>query len=247
MKVTIEGKARPCPGVERAVILAEDALNRGEKLFPPGQLIHNRREVERLHEMGLKQIRLEDFDQPRKCKEFENATFLVRSHGESEEKLEKARGCGMKIVEAPCPIVKHSQELVDQHVREGYRILIAGNENHPEVVGLLARTHGSGMIISALSQLDKVDLDDRSFMLAQTTIDGTFFSEIRKSLSARLPGLKIADTTCRFLNNSQKDITDFGKEQDVVLVVGGHNSSNCKLLAKTCQTVNPHVYQVEGP
>jgi len=247
MIVTVESKARPCPGVERAVTLAEDVLGRVTILYSAGQLIHNRREVERLQSMGLRLVTLETLtDLPRK-QELDDAHFLIRAHGESEEVLQKIRECGLRTVDATCPIVRHSQDLVDQHVREGWRIIIAGNKDHPEVTGLLARSKGCGVIIANREEATNLDFEDRSLLLAQTTIDPDFFSEVRRILSGKLSGLKIADTTCRFLCNRQVDMKAFGQQQDVIILVGGNNSANCRLLLNTALEVNKRSFKVEEP
>jgi (E)-4-hydroxy-3-methyl-but-2-enyl pyrophosphate reductase len=204
---TIEYKARPCPGVQRAIEMVEEALRRGEKLFLVGLLIHNQREVDRLCEMGLQQIDLDVLDDPRKRDKYENGRFLIRAHGEPKEILKRIQDFGFDVLDATCSIVRHSQELIEQHVREGWSIAIVGKKDHPEVIGLLAHAKGSGVVISSLEEASTVDLDERTLLLAQTTIDGQFFHDVGRLLSKRLSGLKIIDTTCRFLKTRQKDIS----------------------------------------
>jgi 4-hydroxy-3-methylbut-2-enyl diphosphate reductase len=247
MNVTIETKARPCPGVERAIALAEDVLNRGEVLYAIGELIHNRREIERLHAAGLHQITLDEIKEDAESGRFEDTHYLVRTHGETENVLSLVREAGMKVVDATCPIVRHSQELVDQHVKEGWGIVIAGNHKHPEVIALLERTKGKGIVVSSTEEVDNANFDERSFLLAQTTIDPELFTAVRKSLSKRMSQLKIVDTTCRFIQNRQRDVSVFAEQHDVVFHVGGLNSSNCRLLHAKSATVNPMSYRVEGP
>ena len=233
MIVTIESKARPCPGVERAVALTEEILGRGAVLYSAGQLIHNRREVERIQGMGLQLIAPETLTDLLRKKEFDGAHFLVRTHGESEEILQKVRERGLQIVDATCPIVRHSQDLVAQHIQEGWGIVIAGSKDHPEVMRLLSRTKGCGVVVSDREEAVNLDLEDRSLLLAQTTVDPVFFSEVRRILSGKLSGLKIVDTTCRFLRNRQIDLKAFSNQQDVIILVGGNNSTNCRLLFNT--------------
>jgi (E)-4-hydroxy-3-methyl-but-2-enyl pyrophosphate reductase len=246
MIVTVESKAKPCPGVERAIALAEEVLGRGEVLYSVGQLIHNRREIERLTGMGLLQIKHGELAELCRKEEFDEAHFLSRTHGESEELLNKVRECGFKIVDATCTIVRHSQDLVDEHVRKGYGIVIAGNKSHPEVMGLLTRTRGCGIVVSSREEAENQDLDNRSVLLAQTTIDPVLFSEVRRVLSAKLSNLRIVDTTCRFLRKRQSEVAAFSSQFDVVLVVGGNKSANCQLLHNVALEVNERSYKVEG-
>jgi 4-hydroxy-3-methylbut-2-enyl diphosphate reductase len=245
MIVTIETKARSCPGVVRAISLAEDVLRRGGILISAGQLIHNRREVNRLRSLGLRQIKPEALSDPSKRNEFSDAWFIVRAHGESKGILQKAQDCNLRIVDATCPIVSRSQELVDKYVREGWRIVIVGSKTHPEVIGLMARTNGYGTVVSSRKEVKIQDFENRTFLLAQTTVDPYLFSEIRRVLSEKLTELKIADTMCRFLRTRQNDILSFAAEQDAIIIVGGKNSSNCKLLYKTAYEVNKCSYLIE--
>jgi len=247
MLITIEPKARPCPGVDRAIALAEDLLRRGEVLYTVGQLIHNRREVERLEGLGLKQVNLEYLSDKGKRKLYNGKHFLVRAHGEQRDILQKILAAGMHIVDATCPIVRHSQELVEHHVRDGWRIIIVGDKNHPEVVGLVARSEDNAVVISSAEEAKKQDFEDRSLLLAQTTVDPVVFADIRRILSGRLSGLKIADTACRFLRTRQNDITVFAKEQEALVFIGGKNSSNGRLLYQTAKGVNQRTVLVEGP
>lgn len=247
MLITIETKARPCPGVEQAIALAEDLLRRGGLLYTVGDLIHNRREVERLGNLGLKQVNPEYLSDKGKRRLYTGKHFLVRAHGEQREILAQIHAAGMFIVDATCPIVKHSQELVEHHIREGWRIIIAGDKNHPEVVGLMARTEDRAVVVSSAEEAKKQDFDDRSLLLAQTTVDPVVFAEIRRVLSGRLSGLKIADTTCRFLKTRQTDLAAFAREVDSLVFVGGKNSSNGRLLCQTAKEVNKKTVLVEGP
>ena len=247
MIVTIEPKAKPCPGVERAIALVEDNLRRGEKIFSVGNLIHNRREVERLEKLGLQMLTNEELHQCTAKKMPSEAGFLVRCHGETNVTLDKAKSCGLYILDATCPIVKHSQEVVDQHVRDGWGIIIAaGRTDHPEVVGLLDRTGGNGMVVTSKEDAEKMDFEDRSLLLAQTTVNPGLFSDIRRILSKRLNGLKIVDTTCRFIKNRQKDIESFSAEQDMIVMVGGKDSANCHLLFDVSKRLNKNSYWIEG-
>jgi len=247
MLITIDPNAMLCPGVKRAILMAEEILLRGNTLYSVGQLIHNRREVERLENLGLKLVKPKELSSLGHSKKEDKFYFLVRTHGESEEILQLAREYGFKIVDATCPIVQHSQEIVDQHVKEGWGIIIVGNKTHPEVTGLLTRTNGNGIVVSSKEEAIQQDFEERSLLLAQTTIDPVLFSEVRKILSSKLSNLKIVDTTCKFIHNRQSDISAFSAQQDVVIIVGGENSSNCKLLHKTASKVNKRSFKIEEP
>jgi (E)-4-hydroxy-3-methyl-but-2-enyl pyrophosphate reductase len=248
MIVTIESKARPCPGVEKAIAMAEDALRHGETVYSVGKLIHNNREIERLEKLGLNQIDDVVFDDPGSVDEkYSGADFLVRAHGERRTVIEKAKECGLNPINATCQIVMHSHDMVEQHMREGWRIIIVGKKEHPEVLGLLDRTNGNGSVISSIEEAGSQEFEERSLLLAQSTVNPELFSSVRRILSQRLSDIKIIDTTCRFLRTRQKDLVEFSKTQDVVLIIGGKHSSNCKLLYRTALKVNPRSYHIQSP
>ena len=247
MIFTIEKKARPCPGVEKAISVAEDALRHGETVYSIGELIHNRREVERLEKLGLNHLE-DDLEHPEKLADkYSGTDFLIRAHGERQTLISRVRACGLNLINATCQIVSHSQEMVEQHVREGWRIIIVGKKGHPEVLGLLDRTNGNGTVVSSVEDLENAEFEERSLLLAQSTVDPELFSSVRRTLSKRLSDLKIIDTTCRFLKTRQNDIKGFSRTQDVILIVGGLHSSNCRLLHETALKENPRSYHIQSP
>lgn len=247
MVITIESKAKPCPGVQRAIQLTEDVLKKRDEIFSIGQLIHNRREIERLHKMGLRCQNSSLFTSRSTNNGVNGAYFLVRTHGESADVLQEVNKRGYQILDATCPIVRHSQEIVDQHVREGWRIVIAGNKEHPEVQGLLTRTRGTGMVVSSQQEVENQAVQEHTLLLAQTTIDPNLFVKVHNILSRRISDLKIVDTTCQYLRHRQNDIKSFSAKQDVLLIVGGKTSANCQLLYHTAKEINTRTYKIEGP
>ncbi len=245
--ITIESKAKPCPGVKRAIALTEKVLKRGEEVFSVGQLIHNRREVERLGNMGLQIQKSNHFADLLTLHEANGGYFLVRTHGESEEILQKVNDKGFRMLDTTCPIVGHSQEIVDKHVQEGWYIVIVGNREHPEVKGLLTRTHGQGMVISTRQEAENQRFQEHTLLLAQTTVDPLLFDKVCHVLSKKCSDLQVIDTTCRFLRHRQNDIRSFGSQQDILFIVGGKQSANCQLLYHTVKEINPRVFKIEEP
>ncbi|MCD6116060.1 4-hydroxy-3-methylbut-2-enyl diphosphate reductase [bacterium] len=246
MEIVIEQKSKPCPGVERAISLVEEAIGRGDKLFSVGKLIHNRREVDRLRSMGMEVIDRSTLDKRSEADKMAEMGFLIRAHGEIPDAISKARKLGMVVVDATCPIVQHSQEVVEQNVREGWAVIIAGKHEHPEVEGLLARAKGNGIVVSSVKEAESVKTSDRSILLAQSTIDGELFDKIRVELNKRVKILKIFDTTCRFIGNRREEVRKFVKDFDTVLVVGGSDSSNLGLLFTTANSIVKDCYRIEG-
>lgn len=246
MKIIIDPKSRPCPGVDRILDQADNILSRGEVVYSVGELIHNNREVTRLVEMGLQLVNSDFILKFRRNLAKSDPYFLIRAHGEAPQTIQAAQDAGMSVLDGTCPIVKHSQEIVAQHAREGWRVLVAGKPGHAETIGLVGYAQGNGEAISSVTQAKTVGLESRTLLLAQSTISPELFTEIRKALIARMSGLKIVDTTCRFIGNRRKDVRSFAEENDAVILVGGQNSSNCRLLCQTMLEVNPNVQHIES-
>ena len=247
MIVTIEAKAKSCPGVFKAVDMAEETLRKKGTLLSVGQLIHNSREMERLEKLGLELVTNGQLEEVNEETGETEHYFLVRAHGEISETIDKAHAAGFKIVDATCQIVQHSQKLIKQHLPEGWRIVIVGKKTHPEVLALISHTNGNGMVISSLDEIETHDFEERTLLIAQTTVDPELFTAIRHKLAEKIKELKVVDTTCRFLKTRQKDIEEFAKTQDAVVIVGGKNSSNLNLLYHTAKAVNGQTYFVESP
>ena len=247
MQIVIDPKSKPCPGVERAISIVEEAAGRGERLFSIGKLIHNSKEVNRLKDIGLEVIEKKSLYKKTVLKKTAGNGFLIRAHGEIPENITQARKAGMVIVDATCPIVQHSQDVVEQHVREGWSVIIVGKPEHPEVKGLLARAKGYGIVISNLHEIDSVDSSKRHILLAQSTIDKNLFDKIRVALNKKISNLKIFDTTCRFISNRIGEIQEFVKDFDLILFVGGKDSSNLGLLYKSAKKIVNNCHRIEEP
>lgn len=247
MIVTIDQKSKSCPGVNHALDITQDYLRRGHSLISAGELIHNQREMERLKTLGLQII---PYDALGNCNPSENqdgAAFLVRAHGESDKVIDKALKCGLQILDGTCAIVAHSQQLVQEHALQGWGIVIVGKKDHPEVKGLAARAKGNDVIISSLEDVDQYEFNNRSLLIAQSTINPKLFSDVRHKLNHKISNLKIVDTTCRYLKTRQEEIRTFAKENDVCIIVGGKNSSNSRLLYETAREINPKTYFIAHP
>jgi len=247
MKIFIEPKAKPCPGVVNAISKAEELLFRDKEVYLLGKLIHNQREIDRLKEIGLKTITRNKLFSNSDKKEYDDKYFLIRSHGELEENVQKAKEKKFNIVDATCPIVQHSHELITKHIQEGWKIIIIGDKDHQEVNALLANANGNGIVISNTEEIKNHDFDNRSLIIAQTTIDPEFFSKVRKKLISQFNDFKIIDTTCRFLHKRKKQIKKLASMMDVVILVGGKQSSNCKMLYEYALKYNKRSYKIERP
>src|SRR4028118_1827170 len=155
MNVTIDKNSGYCFGVEFAIQMAEDELAHDETLYCLGDIVHNRMEVERLHEHGLRIIDRDQLEHLRDCK------VLIRAHGEPPETYQLALRNNIEWIDASCPVVLKLQNRVkhafDASLRQDGQIVIYGQPGHAEVTGLTGQTGNQALIVMTEADLDQVD------------------------------------------------------------------------------------------
>jgi 4-hydroxy-3-methylbut-2-enyl diphosphate reductase len=137
---------------------------------------------------------------------------------------------------------------VKDYCRDGYQIVITGKKEHPEVLGLLGHCPQGALVVQSVPEAEAaVDFDKKTLVVAQTTISRELFTEICDYLSGRVTALVIKDTTCNFVANRHTTISSFAETNDVVIFVGGRNSSNSKMLYTVCKRANENSHWIEIP
>lgn len=254
MVVEIDRHSGFCFGVQNAVEIAEKALAAGEKVFSLGPIVHNDKEVERLSSLGLKSIDHDYFRQLKGCK------VLIRAHGEPPETYSTATRNNITIIEATCPIVKRLQSRIKDtwtHTREeNGQIVIFGKPGHAEVVGLLGQINNEGILVSDLSDIDKIDITRPIYLFAQTTMGinpyNAFADNLRKKMEENGIAdtdkmLKVNRTICGQVSNREPHLKEFARRHDTIIFVSGRESSNGKMLYSVCKKINPDTHFVSSP
>lgn len=251
IKITIDAHSGFCWGVVRTIDIAEQELQTGEELFSLGEIIHNPMEIKRLGEEGLKTVSTKDLEQARGKK------VLIRAHGEPPETYRKAEELGITIIDATCPVVTKVQERIRKFYVEGYQVVIFGKKDHAEVLGLAGQTNGEAIVIKSLEEIEKVNLDRKTVLFSQTTMDKPSFYKIKEELSKRVKELVVGsiedeaiefhakDTICGQVSGRDKKIREFARSNDVVIFVAGRHSSNGKVLFEIAREENPRTYFIE--
>ena len=245
MRVEIDDNSGFCFGVVRAIGEAERALQSGE-VFSLGDIVHNRIEVQRLEQLGLRTVSHEDLPSLEGCR------LLVRAHGEPPSTFEQARALGIEVIDATCPVVAKLQErVVKAHnaMREvGGQVVILGKRGHAEVVGLAGQVDEPTIIVERVEDLEQIDFSRQIFFLSQTTQSVDLFEQLRRDMLSRLASpdmLTAHDTICRQVSSREKHLDAFARRHDVVIFVCGRKSSNGKVLAEVCRAANPRTYNIE--
>ena len=247
MKVEIDSNSSFCFGVVRAISLAEEALQRdGSQIYSLGDIVHNRKEVQRLEEMGLRRATHEDMEQMAGCRLF------VRAHGEPPTTFQRAKELGIDVVDATCPVVAALQQRVikarDRMKPLGGQVAILGKRGHAEVVGLTGQIAEPIVVIEGVEDLALLDYERHIYLLSQTTQSVALFHQIVEEIRRRLPHeemLVAEDTICRRVANREKLLKEFAARHDVIVFVCGKKSSNGKVLYEVCREVNEQAYNIE--
>ena len=243
MKVFVDPRAGFCGGVRRVVKMAEQHIQEtGRPLQSLGDVIHNEVEIGRLKELGLSGTGYEVLDgagtPARK--------LLIRAHGEPPETYRKAKQLGIELLDGTCPVVTRSQDLARAHYLAGEQVVIVGKPYHPETIGIRGHCDGQAIVVYEKSDVEKLDPQQKTFVLAQTTVAREWFQERIDWIKERCAGVEVVveNTLCRFVVGRDRDLEKFAREVSVVIMVGGTKSSNTKALFEVCRKVNPRSHLV---
>lgn len=246
MRVVIDDNSGFCFGVVRAIGEAESALGRLGEVCSLGDIVHNRVEVQRLETLGLRTITHDDIPN------LGGATLLIRAHGEPPRTYELAKGLGIDIIDATCPVVARLQ----RRVREAYEkmqsiggsVVLLGKRGHAEVVGLTGQVSDDVVVVEREADLDAVDFSRPIYFLSQTTQSIELFNQLGAEIKRRAQNpeqVTLDDTICRRVAGREQLLVDFSRSVDVVIFVSGRKSSNGRVLFDVCRKANERCYMVE--
>jgi len=225
-----------CFGVKRAIKIAEEHQNSATY----GPLIHNSLEIKRLdqnYNVGL----VEDF------KEFQPGdTAIVRTHGIPKNELEELNKTGVEVVDATCPYVTKPQQICEQMSKEGYDIVIFGDEKHPEIKGVKSYAINDAHVVTSVEDLEEIKLNERVAVVAQTTRKVEEYLEIVSYLIPRHKEVRVFNTICNATFENQEAARKLAKRADIMIVIGGKNSSNTKQLFSIAKAGCSESYHIEN-
>ena len=254
MQILLSENAGFCPGVRRADNAVRELIkNRksDEIIFTLGPLIHNGVYVSSLEEEGVRALKISELSSIIKNNPEKKLTFVIRTHGVSVDdnmylrRLE-AENSNVKIVDMTCPSVKRIHDIAVKNTDENSFFILFGSPTHPESVASLSYAKGEKAIISSPGELEKLDLQGKlPILCAQTTANLLQFIQIKKTLKKLYTNAIFFDTICSVTENRQYEAIDIAKKSDVMIVIGGKDSSNTEKLYSLCGQVCPKVLWIE--
>lgn len=246
VQVEIDQKSGFCFGVVRAVQRAEEELRKGGPLYSLGNMVHNEQEVKRLADLGLKTIDQDTYFTLRDCR------VLIRAHGEPPATYEHARQNNIELIDATCPVVSKLQQRVrkasEQMTAVNGQVVVFGHPGHAEVVGLVGQADDNAVVVDHPDDLQQIDPSRPVIMFSQTTMSVDGFRKLKDELEAKTgKSVEAHDTICRQVAGRVPHLQEFAGRYDVVVFVGGKQSSNARVLYTACRNVNERSYFVSLP
>jgi small subunit ribosomal protein S1 len=239
MKIILAENAGFCFGVKRAMKLAFEAASNAESpIYSLGPLIHNPQQVKQLSLKGVHEV--SDFESLKT-----DDVLIIRSHGTTPLVLEKAKSKGLKIVDATCPFVINAQKLAQTLNFEGYQVVIVGEGDHPEVIGIMGFTENKAWVIDKASIVKELPDTKRIGVVAQTTQSFDNYQEVVSALLEKCSELKVFNTICNATTQRQEGAIELAKNVDLMIVIGGYNSANTNRLASLCKSSGIPTYHIE--
>ena len=232
--------------MNRAVTIVNNLLEEGKKVTTLGPIIHNPHMVAELAERGV-----EIADTPNDLSSMDR-TLVIRSHGVPQSVIDEIEQKGISYENATCPFVSKIHQIVKDNSREGKVVLIAGDENHPEVQGIVGHCEGEHYIFKNYEDLGKLlkkleNIENISIcVVAQTTYDVKEWKNCLKLLKKVYTNAKIFDTICSATSIRQSEAEELASISDIMVVIGGRQSSNTAKLFSVCKSKCERTYLIES-
>ena len=242
MEVRLAKSAGFCFGVKRAVQTVYEQVEKGGKIYTYGPIIHNEEVVKDLEKKGVSVIESEE-----ELSKLTEGTIIIRSHGVPKKIYEMIEKQGLECVDATCPFVKRIHTIVEKESGEGSKIVIIGNENHPEVEGIKGWSQTPATVIESEDEAVefKAENDEKICMVAQTTFNYNKFKELVEIFQKKGYNVSVVNTICNATEERQTEAKEIAALVDVMIVIGGKHSSNTRKLYEICSKECEHTYFIQ--
>ena len=264
MKVTVAKNAGFCFGVKRATDSLENAINNaknGERIYTLGHLIHNNVYNGMLAKRGVKVTNIEEVeDIAATSAESSPVTVFIRAHGIPKEDEELVRTLAeryphFRYVDCTCPYVKKIHKIADENSGDDSFFLLYGAKEHPEVVGIMSYAECEKAVFADTEELEKM-LSDGSLMnlnkktpviASQTTQKLSEWKKSQKIFKKLYTNAQIFDTICSVTEKRQSEAEELSKSCNLMIVIGGKDSSNTAKLYAVCKRNCSETIWIESP
>ncbi|MFA5214814.1 4-hydroxy-3-methylbut-2-enyl diphosphate reductase [Sulfuricurvum sp.] len=236
MKIQLAESYGFCFGVKRAIKIAEE--NKNSATYGP--LIHNANEIDRLKN---------DFNVAlsENINTFKAGDIaVIRTHGIPKQELSLLKSRAVNVVDATCPYVTKPQQICEEMSAQGYDIVIFGDEAHPEIKGVKSYADEHVFVVNSGDEVDLLRLREKVAVVAQTTRKIEEYQEIVGKLMATHKEVRVFNTICNATFDNQDAVRKLSQEADVMIIIGGKNSSNTKQLHSIAKDYCTDSYHIES-
>ena len=243
MEVIVAKTAGFCFGVERAVNQVYDQIKHGSgPIYTLGPIIHNEEVVRDLEEKGVKVLNSEN-----DISALTEGTVIIRSHGVGKHIYDMLKAQGVQIVDATCPFVKKIHRIVQEQNLQGRRVIIIGDETHPEVEGIKGWGDARTMVVKNEEQMEKLPsfTGEKLCIVSQTTFNYNKFKDLVEKFEKKGYDILVLNTICNATQERQVEAERIASQVDAMIVIGGKNSSNTRKLYEICQKECKDTYYIQ--
>ncbi len=244
MEVKLAKTAGFCFGVKRAVdTVYKEAEKNQETIYTFGPIIHNEQVVEDLKKNGVLVVNTTE-----ELKALpKGTTVIVRSHGVGKSVYTLMEECGLHVVDATCPFVKKIHRIAERESNAGKRIVIIGNDCHPEVEGIKGWVKGEAIVIETAEEAQnlKAEEGEQLYIVSQTTFNYKKFQDLVEIISEKGYDVRSINTICNATEERQTEAKQIAGEVDGMIVIGGSHSSNTQKLFEICRKECENTYYIQ--
>ena len=233
MKVIKAKTAGFCFGVKRAVDTVYEQVDVCDgPIYTYGPIIHNEEVVKDLESKGVVVLRTEE-----ELDNVENGTVIIRSHGVEKRIYDKLEAKGLRVVDATCPFVKKIHNIVRKESAEGKYILIIGNPDHPEVIGIRGWAGEHAAVIRNADDIENIDFSKnrKICVVSQTTFNYNKFKDLVEIIKKKSYDSSVLNTICNATKERQTEAESIAESVDAMIVIGDKHSSNTQKLFEICR------------
>jgi (E)-4-hydroxy-3-methyl-but-2-enyl pyrophosphate reductase len=241
MEVLLADEYGFCFGVERAVEMVEDAVDEGRgPIRSLGPLIHNAQEMERLGGKGVSTIDLPT--------DADSSVAVIRAHGVTPQVQWELEQRAAQVIDATCPFVTRVQHLAERAAEQGRDVVVAGNPDHPEMIGVVGYAPNNTYVVRDASEVASLPTLRSPLVVSQTTIKLKTFLEVAEAVRAKADAEpQVINTICSATRDRQDAARALAGEVDAFYVIGGRHSSHSVKLLAVCQEQCEKSYLIETP
>lgn len=228
-----------CYGVKRAIKIAKESIDSSQKVCTLGPIIHNPQMVKALADEGIGSVKSVD--------DMDSGKIIIRSHGVGPKVYAKIKEKGLELADATCPHVKKAQMSAKALADEGFKVIIIGEKEHPEVKSIKEWAGENSLVICNEQEALALKFTTKLGIVAQTTFSGEKFNKIVNVLLEKSHDIRILRTICTATDRRQSAAVKLAQEVDMMIVIGGRNSANTTRLAQLCSDhcVTHHIETVD--